>query len=247
VKYEFIRMPDSTGFGDYTESGQVIPVRFRGEDDESAMQGVRRTFRLREQMGERPRRAGFHGRERHVPIPGELDDARRLVFDGVGHAGSINVEDAKLLRRGCAMPIGKRTSTVLGPAFFERPADVVARELLGRALVRRIRGKRVALTISETEAYLGPHDLACHVARGRTTRTEVMYVSPSTLYIYFVYGLHWMLNVVTRPEGYPAAVLIRCAGGVSGPSRLTRTLGINGWSARKLRFLVAAPRGAGRS
>jgi DNA-3-methyladenine glycosylase len=108
------------------------------------------------------------------------------------------------------------------------PADVVARELLGRALVRRIRGKRVALTILETEAYLGPHDLACHAARGRTTRTEVMYGPPGTLYIYFVYGLHWMLNVVTGAEGEPAAVLIRSAGGVSGPARLTRTLRIDG-------------------
>jgi DNA-3-methyladenine glycosylase len=178
------------------------------------------------------------------------------------------------------MPIGKKTFAVLRPAFFERPANVVARELLGRALVRRIRGKRVALTISETEAYLGPHDLACHAARGRTTRTEVIYGPPGTLYIYFVYGRHWMLNVVTGAEGYPAAVLIRSAGGVSGPARLTRMLGIDGalngrlaepgsglwfengkgpckaittprvgvdyagprWSARKLRFLVAAPK-----
>jgi DNA-3-methyladenine glycosylase len=117
---------------------------------------------------------------------------------------------------------------VLSPAFFERPADLVARELLGKALVRRIGGKRIALTISETEAYLGPHDLACHAARGRTPRTEVMYGQPGTLYVYFVYGLHWMLNVVTGPEGYPAAVLIRAAGHISGPARLTAALAIDG-------------------
>jgi DNA-3-methyladenine glycosylase len=116
----------------------------------------------------------------------------------------------------------------LGPAFFDRPADEVARDLLGKALVRCLDGKRVALTVSETEAYLGPHDLACHAARGRTARTEVMYGPPGTLYVYFVYGLHWMLNVVTSPMDYPAAVLIRGAGQVSGPARLTRALGIDG-------------------
>jgi DNA-3-methyladenine glycosylase len=115
----------------------------------------------------------------------------------------------------------------LGTSFFDRPADEVARDLLGKALVRRLDGRRVALTVSETEAYLGPHDLACHAARGRTVRTEVMYGPPGTLYVYFVYGLHWMLNVVTGPKDYPAAVLIRGAGQVSGPARLTRALGID--------------------
>jgi DNA-3-methyladenine glycosylase len=113
------------------------------------------------------------------------------------------------------------SSGVLDPAFFARAADIVARDLLGRTLVRRTKGKRIALTITETEAYMGPHDLACHAARGRTPRTEVMYGPPGSLYIYFVYGLHWMLNVVTREEGYPAAVLIRAAGKITGPARLT--------------------------
>jgi DNA-3-methyladenine glycosylase len=117
---------------------------------------------------------------------------------------------------------------VLDPAFFGRPANVVGRDLLGRTLVRRMGRERIALTITETEAYLGPHDLACHAARGRTARTEFMYGPPGTLYIYFVYGLHWMLNVVTGPVGYPAAVLIRAAGDISGPARLTRALAIDG-------------------
>ena len=120
------------------------------------------------------------------------------------------------------------TETVLEPAFFDRPADKVARDLAGRTLVRQLNSERVALTITETEAYLGPHDLACHAAKGRTLRTEVMYGPPGTLYVYFIYGLHWMLNVVTGPEDYPAAVLIRGAGHLSGPARLTRALPIDG-------------------
>jgi DNA-3-methyladenine glycosylase len=117
---------------------------------------------------------------------------------------------------------------ILDAAFFDRPADIVARELPGRTLVRRLRGERAALTITETEAYLGPHDLACHAARGRTPRTEIMYGPPGTFYVYLVYGLHWMLNVVTGPAGYPAAVLIRGAGDVSGPGKLARALAIGG-------------------
>ena len=119
-------------------------------------------------------------------------------------------------------------TAVLETAFFDRPADIVARDLPGRTLVRRIGRQRVALIISETEAYLGPHDLACHAARGRTPRTEVMFAAAGTLYVYLVYGMYWMLNVVTGPAGYPAAVLIRAAGGVSGPGRLARALAIDG-------------------
>jgi DNA-3-methyladenine glycosylase len=126
------------------------------------------------------------------------------------------------------MKIGKSSSAVLDPAFFDRAADIVARDLIGSILVRHTGRERFALTVTETEAYLGPHDLACHAARGRTRRTEVMYGPPGTLYIYFTYGLHWMLNLVTGPEGYPAAVLIRAAGNISGPARLTRALAISG-------------------
>jgi hypothetical protein len=99
---------------------------------------------------------------------------------------------------------------VLEPSFFDRPADQVARDLLGKALLRRIGRNHRTFVITETEAYLGPHDLACHSAWGRTPRTEVMFGPPGTLYIYLVYGLHWMLNVVTGPPG--SAVLLRSAG-----------------------------------
>jgi len=124
-----------------------------------------------------------------------------------------------------AMQMGP--SSILDAVFFDRPAQIVARDLLGRTLVRRFKGKRIALTVTETEAYLGSHDLASHAARGRTARTETMYGPPGTLYVYLVYGLHWMLNVVTEPVGYPAAVLIRGAGHLSGPGRLASAIHID--------------------
>lgn len=90
--------------------------------------------------------------------------------------------------------------------------------------MRRTRLDTRAYVITETEAYLGPHDLACHSARGRTARTEVMFGPPGTLNIYLVYGLHLMLNVVAGAEGSGAAVLVRSAGGVQGPGRLGKAL-----------------------
>ena len=99
--------------------------------------------------------------------------------------------------------------TILNPLFFDRPADRVAHDLIGCCLNWTRSDDSHSRMITETEAYIGPHDLASHAARGRTKRTEVMFGEPGTLYLYFVYGMHWMLNVVTGPAGYPAAVLIR--------------------------------------
>ena len=135
----------------------------------------------------------------------------------------------------------------LPPEFFNRGAEGVALALLGNGLARR-RGKRLSCyKITETEAYVGPHDLACHAARGRTKRTEVMYGPPGSLYVYLVYGMHWMLNVVTGEVGYPAAVLIRGIEAIRGPGRLTKTLGItgslNGASASEVAGLWFVDRG----
>jgi DNA-3-methyladenine glycosylase len=127
--------------------------------------------------------------------------------------------------------------TVLDQAFYARPALVVARELLGKYLVRRHSGRTIAAQIFETEAYVGPHDLACHAAKGHTPRTAVMFGPAGRWYVYFIYGIHWMLNVVTESEGFPAAVLLRGAGQWLGPARLTKGLdidrGLNGaWATR---------------
>lgn len=115
----------------------------------------------------------------------------------------------------------------LSSRFFNRPTLRVARELLGCVLCRKY-GRRVAcLTITEVEAYDGPSDKASHAARGETKRNATMFGEAGKWYVYFTYGMYWMLNIVTGPKGYPAAVLIRGAGDISGPARLTKFLKID--------------------
>jgi len=97
----------------------------------------------------------------------------------------------------------------LGCDFYARDTLKVARELLGKRLVRVIDGERLSGLIVETEAYIGEEDRACHASRGRTLRTEVMYGPPGHAYIYLIYGMYHCLNVVTDRVGFPAAVLIR--------------------------------------
>ena len=118
---------------------------------------------------------------------------------------------------------------------------------MGMRLVRLLDGQRVGGTIVEAEAYRGEEDLACHARHGRTPRTAVMYGPPGRAYVYFTYGMHWMLNCVAGPPGFPAAVLVRAirplegleiiaarrpghpaADWCSGPGRLTRALAIEG-------------------
>ncbi|MBI2635693.1 MAG: DNA-3-methyladenine glycosylase [Parcubacteria group bacterium] len=116
---------------------------------------------------------------------------------------------------------------ILGKKFFERPTLIVARELLGKYLVRR-RGKKVeSFMITEVEAYSGLKDLASHASRGKTNRNAPMFGSAGHWYVYFTYGMHWMLNAVTGPENYPAAVLIRGVETINGPGRLTNRLKID--------------------
>jgi len=117
---------------------------------------------------------------------------------------------------------------VLNSKFFDRPAEKVAYDLIGCRLHWKIGEQSESRIITETEAYIGPEDLASHAARGRTTRNEAMFGPPGTFYVYFVYGLHWMLNVVTGPTGFPAAALIRGLDSIVGPARLTKALGITG-------------------
>lgn len=120
-------------------------------------------------------------------------------------------------------------------SFFARPAAIVARELIGMTLVRAADGSAKRYAITETEAYEGVHDLASHSSKGRTARTEVMFGRGGRFYIYRIYGLHWMLNIVTGGIDDGEAVLIRSVEGINGPGRVASTLMIgpdlNGRSA----------------
>ena len=125
--------------------------------------------------------------------------------------------------------------------FYNRPTLTVARELIGARAVRILDGVKLVGLITETEAYVGETDLACHAKAGRTPRTLPMFGPPGHAYVYFTYGNHWMLCVVTEKEGFPAAVLIRAFQPIEGveimsarrngkdtfgPGKLTQAMGI---------------------
>ena len=141
-----------------------------------------------------------------------------------------------------------RRGRILPPSFYERETEAVAREMLGTVLECETENGTASGIIVETEAYLGEHDLACHAAAGRTARTENLYGPPGIAYVYFIYGMYWCFNAVTRSEGLPSAVLVRALeplDGIalmykrrprvrhtsdltSGPGKLCAALGITG-------------------
>jgi DNA-3-methyladenine glycosylase len=111
--------------------------------------------------------------------------------------------------------------------FFDQDVLILAPALLGMELNCRINGLAGKFIITETEAYRGDDDLACHASKGRTARNEIMYSHGGVLYVYLIYGMYWMLNIVTGRAEEPQAVLIRGLDLVTGPGRLTRALGID--------------------
>lgn len=117
----------------------------------------------------------------------------------------------------------------LGIDFFSRDVLVVAPGLLGKYLVRVMNDGTVARhVITEVEAYRGEEDLACHASKGRTRRTEIMYARGGHLYVYMIYGMYWMINIVTGLPGDPQAALIRGLQDMSGPGRISRYLSVDG-------------------
>jgi DNA-3-methyladenine glycosylase len=152
-------------------------------------------------------------------------------------------------RESAASGSDRTRRSSLGESFFRRPAEAVARDLLGARLVSEVGGARCVAEIVETEAYVGPHDEASHAAArfGRTRRNEAMFGPPGIAYVYLIYGMHWCINVVTGDPGYPAAVLLRAGRPVEGidvarvrragrpdrelmrgPGNLARALGVEG-------------------
>ena len=130
----------------------------------------------------------------------------------------------------------------LKEAFFNRDTRTVAKDLLGKVLYRQHNNTLYRAIITETEAYHGEEDLACHCSKGKTPRTTVMYDAPGHIYIYLIYGMYYMLNFVTMPKDFPAAVLIRSISNLQiidiedtknlpvktdGPGKLTKHLKID--------------------
>ncbi len=115
---------------------------------------------------------------------------------------------------------------MLSKKFFDHPTLKIARELLGKFLVRRIGRKKIVGMITEVEAYVGPRDMASHASRGKTKRTEVMFGKPGHWYVYMIYGMHYCLNIVTGQESYPAAVLIRSVAVPSKHSNILQNVGM---------------------
>ena len=111
--------------------------------------------------------------------------------------------------------------------FFSQPTVRVAKSLLAKFLARRIGARTIGFMITEVEAYDGFFDKASHASRGKTKRNFPMFGPSGVLYVYFTYGMHWMLNIVTGSKDYPAAVLIRGIDGADGPARLTKFLVID--------------------
>jgi DNA-3-methyladenine glycosylase len=141
----------------------------------------------------------------------------------------------------------------LARAFYDRDTVVVARELLGKYLVHVKSGVERVGRIVEVEAYLGPHDLAAHSARGLTERTKIMYGPPGHAYVYLIYGVYWCMNVVTEREGHASAVLLRAIepvrnveGRTQGPGLLCKAMRIdkrlNGHDLLSSTFYVARSR-----
>jgi DNA-3-methyladenine glycosylase len=110
-------------------------------------------------------------------------------------------------------------------SFFLRDVLDVAPDLIGKILVRKFHDGNIRrFIITETEAYRGMEDLACHASKGRTSRNEIMFRQGGVVYVYFIYGMYWMLNVVTGSEGDPSAVLIRGLDDISGPGKVGKAL-----------------------
>jgi DNA-3-methyladenine glycosylase len=164
------------------------------------------------------------------------------IFGSLGNGGN------SLKRNGMAAskkpPDNQIKAHLLPRSFFNRDPRMVARELLGKLVIRRQGRNALAGRIVEAEAYLGAGDLAAHAAAGRTARNQVLWGPPGHAYVYFIYGVHYCLNISCLPDGQAGCVLIRALEPVAGFEAMARARGLEGLhleSKRDLRRLTSGP------
>jgi DNA-3-methyladenine glycosylase len=160
-----------------------------------------------------------------------------------GSQGNIEEGRDPSLRSGFQK---KARAQLLPRSFFDRDPRIVARELLGKLVVRRERKKTLAGRIVEAEAYLGADDLAAHAAAGLTARNAVLFGPPGRVYVYFIYGMYYCLNFSCLPDGVAGGVLIRALEPVAGLEEMAHARGIKDFNPESLRDLRKLTSGPGR-
>jgi DNA-3-methyladenine glycosylase len=139
-----------------------------------------------------------------------------------GHPILADIQDASEHNQSQSAKVGASNPRPLPSNFYLEPPDRVARNLLGKLLIRQLDGQTLTGRIVETEAYLGEDDPAAHSAAGRTARTEVLFGPPGRAYVYFIYGIHYCLNVSCEPEGHAGCVLIRALEPLAGLAAMAK-------------------------
>jgi len=165
--------------------------------------------------------------------------------DGAPSVRPVNCADGTVLKTDLkGTKVRPAIELPLPPDFYVRDPVSVSRDLLGKVLLRRGKGKIRSARIVEVEAYLGARDLAAHSAAGRTARNSVIFGPPGRAYIYFIYGNHYCLNISCQPEGQAGCVLVRALEPLAGMKQMARARGIpwrNDCNTREMKALTSGP------